>query len=145
LLWFGRAWPNLSIPTRSGPRKRHVVVDANGVPLAVRLTAANVHDPAVPEGLVDAVPPVRRCRGRPRERPAEPHADKGCDIARCRRALRRRGIEPGIARRDVESPDRLGRHRRVVERTLAWLGQFRRLTVRHERRADIHEAFLTLA
>jgi len=31
-----------------------------------------------------------------------------------------------------------------VERTLAWLSRFRRLTIRHERRADIHEAFVTL-
>ena len=39
---------------------------------------------------------------------------------------------------------RLGRHRWVVERTLAWLSQYRRLTVRYERRADIHQAFLTI-
>jgi transposase len=32
----------------------------------------------------------------------------------------------------------------VVERTLAWLNRYRRLTVRYERRADIHQALLTL-
>jgi transposase len=32
-----------------------------------------------------------------------------------------------------------------VERTFAWLNQFRRLRVRYEKRADIHEAFLALA
>jgi transposase len=32
----------------------------------------------------------------------------------------------------------------VVERTLAWFSQFRRLRVRDERRADIHEGFLSL-
>jgi len=32
----------------------------------------------------------------------------------------------------------------VVERTFAWLSQFRRLRVRYEKRADIHEAFLPL-
>jgi transposase len=31
-----------------------------------------------------------------------------------------------------------------VERTLAWLSRYRRLSVRYERRADIHEAFLYL-
>ena len=36
------------------------------------------------------------------------------------------------------------RHRWVVERTLAWLNRMRRLTIRYERRADIHDAFLTL-
>jgi len=32
----------------------------------------------------------------------------------------------------------------VVERSFAWLNQFRRLRVRYEKRADIHEAFLAL-
>ena len=32
----------------------------------------------------------------------------------------------------------------MVERTLTWLNRMRRLTVRYERRADIHQAFLTL-
>lgn len=32
----------------------------------------------------------------------------------------------------------------MVERTIAWLHQFRRLRVRYERRADIHEAFLAI-
>jgi transposase len=32
----------------------------------------------------------------------------------------------------------------VIERTLGWFHQFRRLRVRFERRADIHEAFLSL-
>ncbi|NGM24419.1 transposase, partial [Roseomonas stagni] len=40
---------------------------------------------------------------------------------------------------------RLGRHRWVVERTLAWMARFRRLVVRYERREDIHLAFVTLA
>ena len=44
-----------------------------------------------------------------------------------------------------EHGSRLSRYRRVVERTFAWLHQFRRLLVRYERRADIHEAFLALA
>jgi len=33
----------------------------------------------------------------------------------------------------------------VIERTFAWLNQFRRLRVRYEKRADIHKAFLSLA
>jgi len=44
----------------------------------------------------------------------------------------------------IESSDRLGRYRWVVERTLTWLQHFRRLTVRYERRIDIHEGFLHL-
>jgi hypothetical protein len=44
----------------------------------------------------------------------------------------------------MDSSEKLGRHRWVVERTLAWLSRYRRLSVRYERRADIHEAFLHL-
>jgi transposase len=95
--------------------------------------------------LLDAIPPIRQPNGRRRKRPAKLHADKGYDYPRCRQALRRRHIRVRIARKRIDSSDRLGRHRWVVERTLAWLNRFRRLTVRYERRADIHQAFLTLS
>ena len=125
--------------------KRHVIVDAGGIPLALLLSAANVHDSRLLEPLLDAVQPIWQCAGRPRRRPGKLHADKGYDYDRCRRACRRRGIVPRIARRGVESGERLGRHRWVVERTLAWFARFRRLAVRCERRADILEAFHRLA
>jgi hypothetical protein len=31
-----------------------------------------------------------------------------------------------------------------IERTLAWFAKYRRLTIRYERRDDIHEAFVHL-
>lgn len=124
--------------------KRHVVVDRAGTPLAVTLTAANVHDSKQLEATLDAIAPVRGKPGRPRRRPLKLHADKGYDYAFCRVACRQRGIVPRIARKGIESRERLGRHRWVVERTLAWLNRYRRLTVRYERRASIHLAFLTL-
>jgi transposase len=125
--------------------KRHVLVDAGGIPLALVLTPASVHDSLMLEPALDAVPPVRQCAGRPRKRPGKLHADKAYDYRRCRRACRRRGITPRIARRGAESSERLGRHRWVAERTLAWFGRHRRLAVRYERRADILEAFHLLA
>lgn len=45
----------------------------------------------------------------------------------------------------IASSERLGRHRWVVERTFAWLNRFRRLTVRYEQRANVHQAFLSLS
>jgi transposase len=125
--------------------KRHVLTDAQGIPLALTLTGANVHDSVVLEEVVDAVPPIRQSGGLPRRRPGKLHADKAYDHRRCRRALTRRHIQPRIARRGIESSARLGRHKWVVERTLAWFSQFRRLAIRYERRADIHLAFTTLA
>lgn len=109
------------------------------------LSPANWHDSRLLEPLLDAVHPVKGLWGRPRRRPAKLHGDKGYDFDRCRDACRRRGIIPRIARRGLESSEKLGRYRWVVERTLAWLAQYRRLTVRYERLADLHGAFLTLA
>jgi IS5 family transposase len=111
----------------------------------VAIGPANAHDSKAFEAVMDAVPPVRGRVGRPRRRPDKLHADKGYDFARCREASRKRGMQPRIARRGVESKEHLGRYRWVVERTFAWLHRFRRLLVRYERRADIHLAFLTLA
>ena len=121
-----------------------MVVDRAGTPLAVTLTAANVHDSTQLEATLDAIAPVRGKPGHPRRRPQKLHADKGYDYAFCRVACRHRGIVPRIARKGIESSERLGGHRWVVERTLAWLNRYRRLTVRYERHAPIHLAFLTL-
>ena len=118
--------------------------DRAGLPLASLLTGANRHDTVVFEEVLDAIPRIRQPNGRRRKRPHKLHADKGYDIPRCRQALRRRHIRCRIARKGVDSSERLGRHRWVIERTLAWLNRYRRLTVRYERRADIHQAFLTL-
>lgn len=110
----------------------------------MRLSPANRHDSLLLAPTLDAVPGVRHGRGRPRKRPDKLHADKAYDNCRCRSQCRARAITPRIARRTVDSSERLGRHRWVVERTLAWLNRFRRLTIRYERRADIHEAFVIL-
>ena len=96
------------------------------------------------EEMVDSIEPIRQPRGRPRKRPLKLHADKAYDAKKCREALRKRGIKTRIARKGKESSEKLGRHRWVVERTLSWLNRCRRLKVRYERRADIHQAFLDL-
>ncbi len=124
--------------------KRHLVVDGEGTPLGLTISGANRHDSRMLAPTLDAVPPVGGQRGRPRRRPHNLHADKGYDHRRCRRECRARGIVPRIARRGIDSSERLGRHRWKVERTLAWLAQFRRLAVRHDRRADVHLALTTL-
>ncbi len=120
------------------------MTERRGLPLAALTTAANVNEGTVLEDVVDRIEPIKRRRGRSRKRPAKLHADKAYDAAKHRRALRARGIVPRIARRGVESSQQLGRHRWVVERTFAWLHRFRRLRVRDERRAEMHQAFLDL-
>ena len=72
------------------------------------------------------------------------HADKAYDFKKCRGACRARGITPRIARRGIESSERLGRHRWVVERDFAWLNALRRLRTRYDRFARHYIGFLDL-
>ena len=108
------------------------------------VTGANAHDVTELLPLVDAVPAVAGKRGRPRRRPLRVQGDRAYDSGPHRQALRRRGIAPVLAKRNTEHGSGLGVYRWVVERTISWLHQMRRLRTRYERRADIHEAFLTL-
>lgn len=136
--------PNPTDRGRPGT-KRHLITDGRGIPIGFVLTGANVHDSMPFEPLIDAVPPVRGKRGRPRRRPRKLHADKAYDHRRCRAACHRRKIKPRIARRGIDTSQKLGRHRWVIERTFAWFNKLRRLTIRYERRLDIHHAFTSIA
>jgi hypothetical protein len=90
------------------------------------------------------VPDVKQPRGPSRHRPDKLHANKAYFSRKNRRGLRRRGITPRIARPGIESKQRLGRYRSVVERTNAWMSRQRRLRVRDERRDDVHFGLLVL-
>ncbi|MCX5165191.1 IS5 family transposase [Streptomyces sp. NBC_00053] len=125
--------------------KHHVLVDGQGIPLAVSLTGGNRNDITQLMPLLAKVPPVAGLVGRPRRRPDTLLGDRGYDHDKYRRLVWAQGIKPVIARRGVPHGSGLGVHRWVVERTIAWLHAFRRLRVRWERRDDIHEAFLGLA
>ena len=134
-------------PTDKGKpgSKQHVISDAHGIPLASRVSAANVHDSMMFEPMLDAITPLKTgWRGRPRHRPDKAHADKGYDDRKCRAARRRRKITHRIARKAMESTEKLGRHRWVIERTLAWLARYRRLTIRYETLPAIHQAGLRI-
>jgi transposase len=94
--------------------------------------------------LVDAIPPVRGHRGRPRRRPRQLYGDRAYHSREGRKELRRSGIQAKIAWPRSGHGSGLGKQRWVVERTIAWLHQYRRLRVRYERRDDIHEALLAI-
>jgi transposase len=114
------------------------------VPLAITLTGANANDITQLLALLEAVPPVRGKVGRPRRRPKQLQGDRAYDSNAHRQKLRARGIQPILARRRVPHGSALGVTRWVVERTVAWFHQFKRLRTRYERRDDLHEALFTL-
>ena len=108
-------------------------------------TGANIHDSQAAMPLVDSIPSIKRPGGGRRRRPDSPYADRAYDSEdKIRKPLRQRRIIPRIARRNTEHGSGLGKHRSMIESVFAWLFQQRRLRVRYEKRADIHQAFLTI-
>lgn len=118
-----------------------MLTDAQGLPLVAQVGAANVADVCKLLALVDAVDWPAQGTGKPRRL----LADAAYDSQRHRAELCARGLLPVIRRRKSAHGSGLGRERSVIERTFARLRQFRRLRLRYERRADLHQSLLTLA
>ena len=123
----------------------HLACEGSGLPLTAVVTAANVSDVTMLAAVLDDVPAVLTLAGRRRTRPGKLDADKGYDSASNRASLRCRGIRARIARRGIESSQRLGRHRWRVERALSWLSCYRRLQVRWDRGSDRFFTLVLLA
>lgn len=128
-----------------------LVVENQGLPIGGLVVNAQHAEVKLAEPTLATVRVPRPC-GRPRTRPKELVADKGYDSRPLRSRLRRRGIKPCIPQRRGQRPrpgrkaDLAGyRQRWKVERTYAWLGNYRRLVVRYERLAHIYLAFVLVA
>ncbi|MFF0557982.1 IS5 family transposase, partial [Streptomyces sp. NPDC004266] len=124
--------------------KHHLITDATGIPLATTLTGGNRNDVTQLIPLLQAVPPVRGKRARPRRRPDVVLGDRGYDHDKHRRPVRDLGVKPLIARRGTRHGSGPGTQRRVVERAFAHPHWFRRLRIRWEILGDLHGAFLGL-
>lgn len=128
-----------------------IVTDGAGIPLGALIDSAQKAEVHLAQPVLDRIRVPRR-QGRPRKRPKTLVADKGYDSKALRTELRRHGIRPciperrGKRSRPGRKPDLTGyRDRWHVERTFAWLGNFRRLVVRWERCAHTYLAFLIIA
>ncbi|MGA2966751.1 MAG: IS5 family transposase [Terriglobales bacterium] len=129
-----------------------VLVDGQGLPLGVRLESASPAEVTLAEATLAEVR-VPRPKGLPRQKPERVIADRGYDSDPLRERLKKRGIELIVPyrannkERRYEDGRKLRRYLRrwIVERTNAWLGQFRRLLVRHEHLLSTYYAFFYLA
>lgn len=140
----GAAGPN---PTDRGKRgtKRSLLVDGNGVPLAVAVAGANRNDCKLLAATLGGAAVARPDPGQ-----VEQHLclDKGYDHTFVRREAEARGYQHHIRRRGEEraEPHPDGKARRwVVERTHSWLHRSRRLLVRWEKKAENYLALVHLA
>lgn len=141
--------------------KLHLLVEGRGRPLALHLSAGQVHESTQAEAVLDRVRVPRSGKGRPRKRPKSVLTDKGYNGKRVRQALRSRRIQAIIPTKDKEREARRkrggdggrpflfdkGRYkkRNVVERCINRLKQFRRVATRYDKRAESYLAFITFA
>lgn len=131
-----------------------MVADGAGTPLAVHVTAGQVHETAAFEETVDAVRIVQPL-GRPRTRPFRLAGDKGYDVPRIRHWLRQRHVASVIPEKHKPFGRKPGRppafdadvykRRNVVERCVGWLKQARRIATRYEKTAVNFLAMIKLA
>jgi transposase len=121
-----------------------VLVDGQGVPLGIHLCAATPAEHSLALATLEARV-IRR-------KPERIIADKGYDARYLWEAMKARGVDliaPHLRTRTNLYQDgrKLRRYRRrwIVERTNAWLFNFRRLVVRYEHKLENFRAFLHLA
>src|SRR5215216_4596783 len=120
------------------------LADASGLPLGVHATSASPHEVTLVEATLAA-----SCAD---EEPERLMGDRAYDSDPLDEALEERGIEMIAPHRsDRKRPKtqdgrKLRRYKRrwKIERLFAWLGNFRRLVVRYERRVENFLGFVHL-
>lgn len=130
-----------------------VVADGQGVPLGVYLASATPNEVTLIEITLGQVAVPRKGRGRPRKNPPRLIYDKAADSDPLRDRLAKRGIDlicPHRANRikpKRQDGRKLRRYKRrwKIERSIAWIANFRRLLVRYERQIMMFYAFVHVA
>lgn len=130
------------------------MTDAPGNLLAVLVRPGQEHESKSVEELLDRVR-IPQKRGRPRQRPKILIGDRGYSYPHVRRAIRRRGIRPLIPERSDQKAHRHGRppffdkrlyrKRHIVENSIGWLKEFRRIGTRYEKLAVYFLSMILLA
>jgi transposase len=117
-----------------------------GLPLVIQIGPANQRDEQRLPTLLDAFPILCGRRGAPRRKPQIVQADAGYGFEHTLTELKSRRIRALIRRRGTgEHGSGLGRTRYVVERTLSWFNNSRRLRMCYERLPEHFQAFHDLA
>lgn len=121
--------------------------------MGIHVTSASPAEITLVDPTLNTIQVPRASGGHPRRTPKRLIGDRGYDSDPVRERLARRGITVIVPYRDnrtvrkFEDGRHLRRYRRrwIIERTIAWLGSFRRLVVRHERLTSVYCSLLYFA
>jgi transposase len=122
-----------------------VLADAQGLPLAIDIEAANHAEVNLIEPLLDSA--ITRYV------PSKLIYDKAADSDPLRESLAERGVDlicphrQGRVKPATQDGRKLRRYRRrwIIERTISWLHSFKRLIVRNEFYSHLFHGFLKIA
>lgn len=138
--------PNPTDRAKPGTKKS-ILVEADGGPLGLATSGANVHDSKLLEPTLDAC-----VIKRPDTRELIQHLclDKAYDSKRCERICEQAGLVAHIRRIGEEKFDDAGEktnpaRRWVVERTIGWLQRCRAILIRYEKKSANYEGLVQLA
>ena len=95
--------------------------------------------------MINILPAIKGPRGRPRRKPKELYGDRGYGFDYIISLVKSRRITSKLARRGTEHESGLGQIRYVIERTMAWFGQNRRLKICYEKNGDMWQGYHELA
>lgn len=134
-------------PTDRGKNgcKRHVICDANGMPLVIQTGPANQRDEELVEPMLKQFPPLPDEHGKIRRKPKAMQGDRAYGFLYIIKMLVRMMIVSLLALRGSPHGSGLGKTRYVVERTLSWFSNYRRLKLCYERTGIHFRAFHVLA
>jgi putative transposase len=128
--------------------KRSILVEADGGPLSIVVSGANVHDTKLLRKTLEAVVVERPVPTE--ETPQHLCLDKAYDNPTGHGTVAEYDYQPHIRRIGEEKLDDAGEKRHparrwVVERTWAWLSKCRAILVRYDKKARNYLALLQLA
>jgi transposase len=123
-----------------------VITDLHGVPLAVWVTPANWRDDKAALELFNRLNALPDDKGNIWHRPVVGQGDRGYGYCQVMLPLMLGGIDPLMPlARDTTHGSGLGKIRFVVERTLSWFKDYRRIAACYERCGRFLQAFHDLA
>ena len=122
-----------------------MICDANGIPLVLAVGPANQRDEELVEPMLKQFPSIPDRKGKKRKKPKALQGDCGYGFPHIIKMVVRLMIVSLLALRGSPHGSGLGKTRYVVERTLAWLSNNRRLKVCYERTGERFRGFHVLA
>ena len=130
-----------------------VVASGEGIPLGYHLDSASPSEVKLIETTLDTISVPRKGRGRPRKKITRLIYDRAADSDPLRTRLKKRGIDLICPHRKNRKKPKTQDGRKLrryvrrwkIERSISWIGNYRRLVIRYDHSIKVFNSFFTIA